>query len=138
MRIFGIEPSFYGILADGMLVLHALFVLFVVGGFMVIWIGYFCGWRFVRNFHFRVAHLAVMGIVAVQALAGIICPLTEWEDQLCLRAGAGERYSASFMQHWLHRILFYEAGEQTFQWLYVLFFILLVLSLWIVRPERKR
>ncbi|MGH8640305.1 MAG: DUF2784 family protein, partial [Burkholderiales bacterium] len=44
-------------LADLILIVHFLFVAFVVGGLALIWIGAAAGWEWVRNFWFRVAHL---------------------------------------------------------------------------------
>jgi len=61
-------------LADVVLVVHFLFVMFVAGGFAIIWIGAAAGWKWVRNFWFRVAHLAAIVFVAGEALAGIWCP----------------------------------------------------------------
>ena len=86
-------------LADLVLVIHAAFVAFVVVGLVLICVGRFRGWAFVRNVWFRVAHLAAMGVVAAESLVGFICPLTMWEDQLRLLAGARQRYAGSFIQH---------------------------------------
>lgn len=47
-------------LADLVLLLHFAFVLFIVGGAALIWTGAGLGWRWVRNFWFRTAHLAAM------------------------------------------------------------------------------
>jgi hypothetical protein len=129
---------FYVALADALLVLHVAFVAFVVVGLVLIWIGRFAGWRWVRNFSFRVAHLLAMGVVLLETLGGVDCPLTVWEDRLRVLAGGGERYAGSFLQHWLHRLLFYDASETVFQVAYTLFFLLLALSLWIVKPRWPR
>ena len=66
-------------LADLILIAHGAVVLFIVAGLPAIWIGASCGWRWVRNFWFRVAHLAAIVFVAAEALLGIACPLTVWE-----------------------------------------------------------
>jgi hypothetical protein len=126
----------YSLLADAILILHFAFVVFVVTGLLVIWIGWVCGWGFVRNFWFRLAHLLAIGMVAVESLAGIVCPLTTWENQLRLLAGGGARYEGSFVQHWIHRVMFFEANENTFTLVYVLFFAAVILSLWLVKPRR--
>ena len=47
------------LLADTILIFHFLFVIFVVGGLPVIWIGEWIGLEFVRNIWFRIIHLAV-------------------------------------------------------------------------------
>jgi hypothetical protein len=89
-------------LADLILIVHFAFVLFVVGGLATIWIGAAAGWNWVRNFRFRIAHLAAICLVAAEALLGVVCPLTAWED--ALRGAPGDQ---SFIARWLHRVLFY-------------------------------
>jgi hypothetical protein len=129
---------FYSLLADLILILHFAFVAFVVAGLLLVWVGWLCHWRFVRNFWFRLAHLLAIGVVAAESLAGIVCPFTVWENRLRLLAGGGERYQGSFVQHWLHRMMFFEANESTFTILYVLFFAAVALSFWLVKPRRPR
>jgi len=129
-------PWVYSLLADAILILHFAFVAFVVVGLLAIWLGWLFRWRFVRNFWFRLAHLLAIGGVAAESMAGIICPLTIWENQLRLLVGGGERYEGSFVQHWLHRVMFFEASESTFTILYLLFFAAVALSLWFVKPRR--
>lgn len=70
------------LLADAVLVVHTLFVLFVVGGFVLIWIGHWRSWRWIRNARFRGLHLAAITFVALESLVGLSCPLTMWEDAL--------------------------------------------------------
>ena len=98
------------LLADIVLVLHFVFVLFVVGSLPLIWIGAALGWPWVRNFTFRVAHLAAICIVATESLIGMICPLTIWEDVL-RNAGQPE---AGFVQRWVSRLLYYDFPESVF------------------------
>jgi hypothetical protein len=124
-------------LADLILLIHFGFVAFVVLGFVVIWIGYFRRWNFVRNIWFRVAHLAAMGYVALEAIAGLTCPLTAWEARLRVIAGQADRYEGSFIQHWVHRFIFFDVPEWIFTVVYLGFFALLLLTFWIVRPRRK-
>jgi hypothetical protein len=128
----------YSLLADLILILHFAFVAFVVVGLVLVWIGWQCGWSFVRNVWFRAAHLLAIAIVAAESLAGVVCPLTTWENDLRLLAGGGERYQGSFIQHWLHRVLFYDASERTFTVAYVLFFGAVLLSFWLVAPRWPR
>ena len=125
-------------LADLVLVVHAAFVAFVVVGLVLIWVGRFRGWRIVRNFWFRAAHLVAVGVVAAESLTGFVCPLTTWEDQLRLLAGGQERYAGSFIQHWLHHLIFFDADERVFTIAYVAFFLAVALSLWLVPPHWPR
>ena len=118
-------------LADLILAVHFAFVLFVTGGLVLIWTGAACGWRWVRNFRFRVAHLCAICFVALEALVGVACPLTVWED--ALRGTEGE---PGFMARWLRRLLFYSFPDWVFTTAYVLF-ALVVAATWLyVRPRR--
>src|SRR6266446_1324592 len=128
----------YQLLADAILVLHALIVLFNVGALPVIWVGYFRKWSFVRNFSFRTAHLLLIGFVAAESILGTICPLTTWEDKLRLRAGVGPRYQGGYIAHWLHQLIFYDLDEKFFAVAYALFFALVVFTWVWVRPRPPR
>ncbi len=125
-------------LADLVLVVHVTFVAFVVVGLVLIWVGRFRGWVFVRNWWFRAAHLAAIGAVAAESLTGFVCPLTTWEDRLRLLAGDQQRYEGSFVQHWLHRLIFYDLDERVFTIAYVIFLLAVAASLWLVPPRRRR
>ena len=121
------------LLADAILVLHFAFVLFVVGGLAMIWIGAAAGWRWVRNMWFRIAHLAAIVYVAGEALLGIWCPLTVWEDAL-----RGRHEEKSFVARWIHRVMFYDLPEWVFTVAYVLFALVVAASWWLVRPVSSR
>ena len=129
------QQRFYHGLADLVLVVHAAFVTFVVVGLLLIWIGQVRRWGFVRNFWFRVAHLAAIGVVAAESVSGFVCPLTTWEDRLRLRAGGEQRYAGSFIQHWLHQVIFFDLSESVFTVFYLAFFLAVALSLWWVPPR---
>jgi hypothetical protein len=130
------SQRFYLVLADALLVVHFAFVAFVVIGLLVIWIGRWRRWPFVRNLWFRLAHLAAIAIVAAQSLASFACPLTTWEDRLRLLAGGAQRYESSFVQHWLHRLIFFDWSERVFTTVYVVFLLIVAVSLWLVPPRR--
>ena len=69
-------------LADIVLIVHFLFVLFVVGSLPLIWIGGWMRLDLVRNLRFRLAHIAAILFVVVESFVGMICPLTLLEDRL--------------------------------------------------------
>ena len=131
------SKQLYSLLADTVLLIHFAFVAFVILGFLLIWIGYCCRWPFVRDLRFRIAHLAAIGLVVAESLAGFVCPLTTWEDQLRIHAGDGVAYSGSFIQHWFGRILFHDWSEKTFTTIYVAFFLFVALTFWVVKPQRR-
>lgn len=121
------------LLADSVLFVHFLFVVFVVGGLAAICAGAAAGWRWVRNWWFRIAHLAAIALVAAEALVGMVCPLTVWEDALRNRTA-----DTGFIQRWLHRILFYNFPEWVFTTTYVLFALFVALAFWLVPPLRTK
>ena len=113
-----------GRLADLILALHVAYVLFVVGGLALIWLGIGRGWRWVRNFWFRLLHLGAIGLVAAEALIGLSCPLTVLEDWL-----RAEDYALSgFVERWVHRILFWDFAAWVFTLVYLIFTFLAVLT----------
>jgi hypothetical protein len=128
--------NLYSLLADVILVIHFAFVAFVVAGLALIWLGWIFRWPFVRNRRFRFLHLFAMGFVLAESLAGFICPLTTWENELRVRAGGSQAYEKSFVEFWFGRLLFHDWSETTFTFLYTVFFILLVSSFWLVPPRR--
>jgi hypothetical protein len=121
------------LLADLILIVHFLFVAFVVGGLALIWIGAAFGWQWVKNFWFRVAHLAAIVFVAGEALIGVWCPLTMWED--ALRGVHGEK---SFVARWIHRLMFYDFPGWMFTTAYVLFALVVIVTLVWLPPRRGR
>ena len=118
--------------ADVLLAVHFAIAAFIVGGLIVVWIGAAAGWRWVRNPWFRYLHLAAILFVAVEALVGMACPLTVWED--LLRGGARPE---SFIGRWVRRLLFYEAPEWVFTAAYAAWACASVLTLVLVPPRRK-
>jgi hypothetical protein len=128
----------YLVLADLVLIVHVAFVAFVVLGLLLIWIGWWRHWSFVRNGWFRFAHLTAIGVVVAESLIGFVCPLTTLEDRLRLLAGGEALYADSFIEHWLHRVLFFDIDARVFTLIYVTFFLLVALSLWLAPPRRLR
>jgi hypothetical protein len=118
-------------LADAILVVHFLFVAFVVGGLVAIWIGASREWEFARNLWFRAAHLAAILFVAGEALVGVMCPLTVWEDAL-----RGRENDKGFVARWIHALLFYDWPTWVFTALYVGFALLVVATFIAVPPRR--
>ena len=127
----------YQHLADAVLVLHASFVIFVVAGLLLIIAGGCLHWEWVRNGWFRLSHLACIGIVIAQSWLGVLCPLTSLEMWLRQQAGGGV-YAGSFIQHWLQRLLFYDAPTWAFITVYTLFGLLVVASWVWLPPQFKR
>ena len=119
-------------MADALLVVHFLIAAFIVAGLPLTWLGYFLGWKWIRNPAFRYLHLAAIAFVALEALLGYACPLTLWEDML--RGGVRPE---SFVGRWVRRLLFYDAPEQLFTTLYVAWAVATIATLKVVPPRRK-
>jgi hypothetical protein len=132
--IESLPPVLANALAATVLILHAGIVAFVVLGTAAILAGGRLRWSWVRNRSFRLLHLVMMIVIALQAWLGRICPLTVWEQALRNRAGQAT-YDVSFMQHWLSRLLFFDAPWWAFVATYTAFLALVVACWWWVRPR---
>ncbi|MDE2388741.1 MAG: DUF2784 domain-containing protein, partial [Betaproteobacteria bacterium] len=72
--------------------------------------------------------------VVVESLMGVVCPLTAWEN--ALRQTVVED---SFIQRWLHRILFYDVPESVLTVAYGLFAGLVAMTFkWIPSARGNR
>lgn len=120
-------------IADLVLVVHFAIVLFIVGGLISVWTGAALGWPWVRNPWFRYLHLAAIAYVAAEALLGVACPLTVWEDVL---RGGGMR-ADSFVGRWVRRLLFYDAPEWAFTLAYLAWALATLATLRLVPPRRR-
>jgi hypothetical protein len=123
------------ILADAIVVFHAAFVAFVVLGMVAIVLGLVLRRGWARNFWFRTLHLAAIGVVTALTLAGTMCPLTVWENQLRRQAGQ-QSYPGDFIGYWAHELLFFDAEPWVFTVAYTLFG-LLVLGTFVLAPPRR-
>lgn len=103
---------------------------------MVVLAGNWRGWRWVNGWWFRLAHLAAIAIVVAQAWLGKLCPLTTLESWLRIRAGASG-YTGSFVEHWLGRLIFYEAPFWIFTLAYTVFAALVLATWWYFPPMRR-
>lgn len=106
----------------------------MVGGLILVYVGWFLSWQWVRNRWFRIAHLVGIGVVVLQSWLGIICPLTTWEMSFRLKAGKNV-YDGSFVTHWLNQLLYYQAPSWIFIALYTAFGGLVLFSWSVVRPN---
>lgn len=126
--------TLYRLVADALLLVHVLFVVFVLAGLLLIVIGGFRGWSWTRRRGFRYAHLAAILVVVLQAWLGQTCPLTVWE--MTLREKAGDAtYAGAFIAHWLGHLLYYRLPEWVFTLAYTLFGGLVLIA-WIALPRR--
>jgi hypothetical protein len=127
--------NLYRFLADVTVVLHAAYIAVVVGGLLLVLAGIIRRWNWIRNFWFRVIHLAMIGVVVVQSLVGVTCPLTTLENSLRVKGG-GEPYPDAFIAYWAHELIFYRGPAWTFTLGYCLFGAL-VAATWFLAPPRR-
>jgi hypothetical protein len=120
------------VLADVLLVLHFAIAAFIVAGLVLVWIGAFFKWPWIRNPWFRYAHLGAIVFVAGEAILGFACPLTLWEDLL-----RGSARPESFIGRWVQRLLYYQAPEWVFTAAYAAWAAATALTLVLVPPRRK-
>ena len=125
----------YRLLADMVLIMHVLFIAFVIAGLILILIGALRRWVWIRNRWFRLAHLLAIGFVVAESWFGGICPLTAWESRLRVAAG-GVGYRESFVAHCLHELIFYEIAPGIFTLVYTGFGLLVVIA-WLWVPPRR-
>jgi hypothetical protein len=126
--------TFYRLLADLVVVLHAAYAATVVLGMAAILVGILFRWRWIRNFWFRVIHFLMILVVAVQAVAGLDCPLTTLEKHLREKAGDAA-YPGAFIGTWVNRLLFYEFQPWVFTVAYCLFGALVLATLLLAPPR---
>ena len=127
----------YLILADAVAIVHAVYVLFVVGGLVLILIGIAKRWEWVRNFWFRLAHLGAIGLVCVQFLAGVACPLTVLENRL-RELGGGTAHSHDFVVYWVDWLIFYDLPGWVFSIAYFAFGALIAAVFILAPPHWPR
>jgi hypothetical protein len=126
----------YQTLADLVLLLHALFVVFVVAALLLTVVGGYRHWQWIRNWWFRVIHFLGIAVVIIQSWVGLICSITTLEMWLRRQAGS-ELYDGSFIQYWLQRFLYYDAPEWIFTVVYTGFGLLVIIT-WIRFPPLRK
>ena len=95
----------WSLLADGLVVVHFAFTLFVIfGGFLV--------WARRRVIY---AHLPALAWGCWIELSGRICPLTPLENSLRHRAGE-VGYGGGFLQHYIIAVLYPPGLTREMQW----------------------
>ena len=106
---------FWRVLADFVVVVHFLFVIFMIVGFLFTfaavvgvyvfrWGGFFerfFGWSV-----FRWAHVCGIGFVGLLAVLERYCPLTTLENAIRRQAKNGGQYSGSFIVHYVEKLLY--------------------------------
>jgi len=96
----------YRLLTDLTVAVHFAFLIFVVAG----------GFLARRHRWLAIPHVfAAAWGVYVEAMPGVICPLTPLENLFALRAGEAG-YQGSFIEHYLVPIIYPEGLTRAAQW----------------------
>ena len=126
----------YQIAANAIAVIHLAYVGFVVLGFFAILAGIVLRWEWIRNAKFRLIHLAMIGIVVLESVGGMTCPLTTWEAELRRRAGQ-QTTDDDFIASLVHQLMFFDLPQWVFTTIYIVFG-LGVFATFLIAPPRFR
>ena len=126
----------YGLLADGVVLVHVAYVAFVILGQAAIVVAAPFRWQWARNPWFRFAHLTMIAVVAYEAIRGLRCPLTAWEEQLRTLAGQTVQAGDTFLGRLLHNLLFVEGMPEVFFTTLYLAMLAVVLQGLVMYPPR--
>jgi hypothetical protein len=129
------SPATLRMAAVAVLYFHFAVVAFNVFWLLVVPIGGWVRWRFVRNYWWRIAHIAALILVAAQAVAGRLCFLTIIQEYLQGRAG-GEMDAPSLLTRIVSRAIYWPLPDWAFAPLYVLALVFAAL-LWRFVPPRR-
>jgi hypothetical protein len=124
------------LLADVVLLIHVGYAAFVIGGLLVVPLGSWLDWGWVRARSLRRAHVLCTAIVAVEALIGVLCPLT-WLEHVLLVASGVAGYNRSFVGHILYWLLYYDAPAWMFTVAYTVLALTVVLLYHYIPPLPK-
>ncbi len=115
------------------LALHLMVIVFNVAGCVLIPVGAWLGWRWVRELWWRLAHLLSLAVVAVQAMLGRACFLTLWQGDL-----SGSSHVQPLIEEWMNGLIYWSLPLWVFAAAYVAVFAY-VIGLWVwVRPRTSR
>jgi hypothetical protein len=118
--------------AAAVLAVHLVVIGFNVLGLVVIPLGAWRGWGWVRVRWWRWLHVASWAVVAIQAVAGRACFLTLWQDEL---ERGGE--TTPLVARWVNALIYHDLPLWAFAAAYVLLFAFTLALLRLV-PVRRR
>lgn len=149
------------ILANVIVIIHVLYVGFVVVSVPLILLGWLLKWKWVRNCWYRIIHFLMMAIVVLEMVFGVTCPLTTWESDLRIAGGelsiaynedgtekqneygqyvlkGSKEYEEDFIARLLYRILFVQPQDVPTHVLNILYYVFggMVLATMILVPPR--
>ena len=112
------------------LLLHLLIFLFITLSFILIPIGYFQKWKWVKNKYYRSIHLILMGIISIETILGFMCPLTILENYFRDDIKVDNKLTEI-----AHQILYWDLPNYQFIILYILSFSYLIFLWFFFKPN---
>lgn len=119
-------------LAALVLSIHVLIIAFNLFGLVAVPLGAWRGWSFVHRPVWRLAHIASLGVTALQAALGRLCFLTEWQA-----LSEDQTRPEPLIMGWVNAMIYWPLPLWVFTLIYLLVFAYAVAMLWIV-PLRRR
>ncbi|MGH6986727.1 MAG: DUF2784 family protein [Caulobacteraceae bacterium] len=116
--------------AQAMLALHLAVILFNIFGLVVVPIGAWRRWRFVREPIWRVLHLLSLAVTAGQAILGRICFLTALQAWF-----SGAEAPRPLIMRFVNSLVYLPLPFWVFEDVYVAVFAYALALLWFVPPR---
>ena len=126
----------YRFLADIAVLIHFLFILFLLGGLVLILLGLWRRWSIARSLRFRLLHLCGFLLVVGIEIAGYLCPLTYLENWLRQKQDPMTVYFGSFVAHYLEELIYLEVPLELIV-LPTMLFALFTLVLFFIAPPKR-
>lgn len=126
---------FYSILADALVVIHFVWIVFILVGFALtvraFWKPVFFDWWI-----FRTTHLAGILFVAGLEILGKFCPLTVWENTLRRSYDPSHTYPGSFIVQYIAKLVYPEVDPLVLV-IPTVFIAVFTLIVFVLRPPRR-
>lgn len=125
----------YKILADIIVVIHFIWVLFMLVGFILTVAGFW--WRgFFDKWLFRTLHMGGILFVGIMVALKQYCPLTLWENVLRAKYDPSLLYAGSCIVHYVQRLLYPDINPLIIRGVttFIAFFTIVV---FIIKPPEK-
>ncbi len=114
-------------MGEVILAAHVAIIGFNLFGLVAIPLGAWRRWPFVHGRVWRLVHLASLGVVALQALLGRACFLTDWEADV-----VGDPSHAPLIMRWVNALIFWPLPMWAFTAAYIALFVYVLALLWLV------
>lgn len=118
-------------LGEAILAAHVAVIGFNLFGLVAIPLGAWRGWPFVRRRAWRLLHLASFAVVALQAILGRACFLTDWEADV-----VGDPSHAPLIMRWVNSLIFWPLPMWVFNTVYIALFVYVLALFWLVPPAK--